>query len=185
MRLGEHYNAHLQSAFDKYGENNFLFEIIESCQESEFNAREIFWIEKYNSQNSGYNLTSGGDCRDYACSEYHFENIATSEVVSGKNLKEFCSKRGIPLSCYSHFTEMMKGVAKRKTCHGWRKFGTSNTPNRMTPFVLQHSSGEIYSGENITEFARQRGLHRSNITALIKGRQKTAYGWTVKGESNA
>lgn len=58
-----HYNNYLQNSWNKYGENNFFFEILELCQEEELNDREKFWIETYYSNNpiSGYNLTSGGD----------------------------------------------------------------------------------------------------------------------------
>lgn len=55
-------NNHLQSAFNKYGLENFDFEIIEECEPSLLNEREKFWINVYNSfdRNFGYNKTLGG-----------------------------------------------------------------------------------------------------------------------------
>lgn len=55
-------NNHLQSAFKKYGIENFDFEIIEECESNLLNEREKFWIGIYNSfdRNFGYNKTLGG-----------------------------------------------------------------------------------------------------------------------------
>ena len=54
-------NKVLYKAFQKYGLENFTFEIIEECDEKELNKREIYWIEYYNSFKNGYNMTSGGE----------------------------------------------------------------------------------------------------------------------------
>ena len=57
-----HINKHLQAAFNKYGFENFDFEIIEECEPGLLNEREQFWISIYNSfdRNFGYNKTLGG-----------------------------------------------------------------------------------------------------------------------------
>ena len=56
-------NLHLARAFEKYGIDNFEFEIIEECQREQLNEREQFYIEIYHSidPNLGYNKTEGGD----------------------------------------------------------------------------------------------------------------------------
>lgn len=55
------WNAHLQNAWKKYGADNFEFKIIEECSLDSLNNREVFWIEKLDSFNNGYNKTLGGD----------------------------------------------------------------------------------------------------------------------------
>ena len=50
----------LYRAIDKYGIENFSFDIIEECKKEELDEREIYWINFYNSFNEGYNQTSGG-----------------------------------------------------------------------------------------------------------------------------
>ena len=56
-------NKPLYLAFIKYGLNNFIFEIIEECDEKSLNQREIYWIKQYNSTDAekGYNISAGGD----------------------------------------------------------------------------------------------------------------------------
>lgn len=53
----------LYRAIRKYGKDNFLFEIIESCEIKILNEREIFHIAKFKSNNIkyGYNMSIGGD----------------------------------------------------------------------------------------------------------------------------
>lgn len=49
------------NALRKYKEDNFEFEIIERCDQSIINDREIYWISQLNSFEEGYNLTLGGE----------------------------------------------------------------------------------------------------------------------------
>lgn len=60
LNNNRHHNNHLQSAWNKYGENNFKFSIIELCDEVKLDERERFWIKEYDSYNSGYNQDCGG-----------------------------------------------------------------------------------------------------------------------------
>ena len=60
MNANRHANRHLQFAWNKYGDTNFLFEIIEECAIDELNERECYWIKYYNAYKEGYNLDTGG-----------------------------------------------------------------------------------------------------------------------------
>lgn len=57
-----HSNDYLQKSWNKYGEENFKFYVLEVCDESELDEKEIYYIELYNTLNRdlGYNLKSGG-----------------------------------------------------------------------------------------------------------------------------
>ena len=50
----------LYLAMYKYGVENFTIEVIEECDNSILNEREIYWIKYYNSYKHGYNATIGG-----------------------------------------------------------------------------------------------------------------------------
>lgn len=47
----------LNNAIKKYGKENFKKEIIEFCNKENINEREIFYIQKFDSVNNGYNMT--------------------------------------------------------------------------------------------------------------------------------
>ena len=56
LRCGKHHCQHLQRAYEKYGDDNFSFEIIENVvDKSLLLDREAFYIEKYNAYINGYN----------------------------------------------------------------------------------------------------------------------------------
>lgn len=58
----KHDNYYLQNAFNKYGENNFIFKILLLCSAQELDDKEKYFISFYktNKRNFGYNLTIGG-----------------------------------------------------------------------------------------------------------------------------
>lgn len=60
LNKNTHHNYKLQNDWNKYGQNNFDFEIIDICDISELNDREMYWIKKFDSYNNGYNLDLGG-----------------------------------------------------------------------------------------------------------------------------
>ena len=58
LRNNKHTNSYLQSAFNKYGEATFYFEVLINCSEAELLEKEAFYINVFNSANReyGYNL---------------------------------------------------------------------------------------------------------------------------------
>ena len=66
-RIAEHksQNSHFDTAIDKaiskYGIDAFEYELIEECSVNELDAREMYWIEHYNTYHGfGYNCNAGG-----------------------------------------------------------------------------------------------------------------------------
>jgi group I intron endonuclease len=58
-----HGNQHLQRAWNKYGNDSFIFEVLEECPMEDMDEAEIFWIYTFQTLNRkyGYNLMSGGN----------------------------------------------------------------------------------------------------------------------------
>lgn len=58
-----HRNEHLQSAWNKYGEDKFEFSVIEKCDEDLLDMKETYYIDLYGCMNNkyGYNLETGGN----------------------------------------------------------------------------------------------------------------------------
>lgn len=64
LNAQSHYNNYLQRAWNKYGQENFKFEVLEECEESELTEREQYWIDYYGGLNSSnnYNLREADKC---------------------------------------------------------------------------------------------------------------------------
>ena len=56
IKRGTHTNRYLTRAIQKYGADNFVFEVIEKCEPSNLKEREQFYIEQYQAFGNGYNL---------------------------------------------------------------------------------------------------------------------------------
>ncbi|HET9285699.1 MAG TPA: GIY-YIG nuclease family protein [Candidatus Angelobacter sp.] len=58
LNKGDHGNKHLQNAWNKYGSNNFVFEVLEVCSEPELFDREQEWINLFNATVKGFNIAN-------------------------------------------------------------------------------------------------------------------------------
>lgn len=88
LNSGTHENLHLQNAWNKYGEYQFKFEILEKCDEIHLNERETFYINLHQSYNNefGYNKTMGGH------SFLYFKD-SNNETISIQNSLDLKKKR--------------------------------------------------------------------------------------------
>jgi group I intron endonuclease len=94
----------LESAKKKYGVNNFVKEIIETCtSEEELNEREKYWIKQLQStnRNIGYNIAEGGNggntrkgYNDNELLEY-YNNISNGLKISEQYKDSVKNKVGI------------------------------------------------------------------------------------------
>ena len=98
----------LYRAMNKYGQENFLFEVIETCDVEILNEREQYWIDTYNSYIEGYNCTLGGDGSllvipqeeietiimryqsgerlDYLCKEFHHDYLTLKRIFNEQGI---------------------------------------------------------------------------------------------------
>lgn len=60
LRKGNHPNYKLQEDWNTYGESAFVFSVIEYCDRSIGNEREMYYISFFDTVNQGYNISIGG-----------------------------------------------------------------------------------------------------------------------------
>lgn len=61
LRMNKHHSKKLQQAYNKYGAENFTYEILELCPKTKLDEREKFYIKIFDSFHNGYNMTEGGN----------------------------------------------------------------------------------------------------------------------------
>ena len=118
------HNPHFQNAWNKYGEKNFEFEIVEEVEDTNLlDEREIYYISKYDSNNpdKGYNMMPGGNLWDDRYKMY----VREQRFKSNKNLKEedvrriklfmFCGMDRKEISeIYNVSTKVLTGISMGK-----------------------------------------------------------------------
>ena len=92
----------LQKAINKYGSKNFIYEILEdNIDKKNLNAREEYWIKKYNSHGpNGYNCTDGGE--DVGRRVVYKLDISTLNIIEKyESATEAAEKNNCDLSALS------------------------------------------------------------------------------------
>jgi group I intron endonuclease len=89
-----HVNIHLLNAWNKYGETNFIFRIIEECSKNNLDKKEIFYINYFDTINNGYNKTNGGG----GFLMHHSETSKKKISESLKKQWELGIRKGKPLT---------------------------------------------------------------------------------------
>ena len=92
LRHNKHQNLHLQNAWNKYGEYNFIFNVIEYCDIDELDDIEKYYINIWNLTNNqyGYNVESGGNLNKTLSTE---TKRKMSEAHKGKALSAETRKK--------------------------------------------------------------------------------------------
>lgn len=94
LKHNKHHNKHLQLSFNKYGEESFVFEILEKCDPIYSLSQEQYWMNMLCSLNKkyGYNICPvAGNTKGVKPSKETREKIRKSQtgISKAKNLKSF------------------------------------------------------------------------------------------------
>ena len=201
LRSNSHRNVYLQNAWNKYGEDNFIHEIIEECDVSELNDKEIYWINYYNSTNPlyGYNLDGGGNCNkevsDITKKKLSISNsgnnnsqshsvvcLETKEIFS--TIREANDKYNISKGAISSCCRNKRKIAKGLHWMYYEDYlGSSdeyimklinNNPISHCIKVMNITTNDIYS--SIQEASDITGICRNQISKCCRGIGNTAGG---------
>jgi group I intron endonuclease len=90
LRNRKHENIHLQRAYDKYGESDFSFKVIEFCEIDDLDSREIHFISEYRTMINelGYNLESGGNKGKIVSEETRMKKVGENNPRFGVEISE-------------------------------------------------------------------------------------------------
>lgn len=178
----------LYLAFQKYGIENFSFEILEECSEEELDQKEQYYISYFNSYKNGYNMTQGGQ---------NNKEFYSSEIFKlwdeGKTIFEISSILGISRSTiYSRLNNYSNYRKEESNKRGGKKSYQTMILNGTLPQHMQPKQICQYDiwGNKIREWPsahqieRELGIDNSLIGRVIKGEYKQAggYQWKLIGE---
>lgn len=140
LNKGNHCNVRLQNAWNKYGEQKFVFIIIEYIQEKEFLIqREQYWIDFLCCVNNGYNITPKAGSRRGSKLSAQAIAAMSARMIGVKRTKESLA-RGIKTrkSWYVMPEEVKKKISNtlkgRTITKEWReKLSADRKGRKWTP----------------------------------------------------
>lgn len=150
LKYGRHHNDYLQKSWDKYGEDSFVFDVIEECPKEILIEREQYWIDLYNVTNRavGYNILEHAGSR------------------SGFKHKEETKKK---------ISESLRGKMSDKNNPMYGRTG-SKSPNFGKPMSeeTKRKLSEAKTGRKLTE------EHKKKISKAVSGKNNPMYGVYLK-----
>lgn len=196
LNHGTHDNDYLQKSWNKYGEENFKFYVLEECPVEELNDRERHYIDFYNTLNReyGYNLKSGGQDKN-SLSEEIRNRISESnkKAYLKSSLRELRSVDA--LNQWSNPEIKAKILGENNGMYGKHhseetrkkmsemKKGKPSPKRNMTP-VLCIELGKIF--DCAATAGKEFNVQGGSILEVCKGNRKTCggYHWEFLLENN-
>ena len=205
LNNNSHINKHLQQAWNKYGENNFDFYIIEKCDKNFLKEREKYYIEKYKTNNRvyGYNKTSGGDgVKDLSfesrekisISETKFPIVClnldgtfvkeyrncneAAKFLKGRaeNIRECCKKRYGYKTQYGYIWMYKDEYLKSR--YNLDDYKYSRYSKKIDVYTLDGKFVNTYDSGR--EVERQLGINYRNVSQVCRGDKRQSKGYICR-----
>lgn len=192
LRAGKHINVKLQRAWNKYGEEAFLFKILETVQDTErLLEREQEWLDLLEAVLVGYNISLSATAPNFGTvlSEEHRAKISASNMgrkqppsvgaaVAERNRTRVISaetraKMGLAGKNRAPISEETR--AKMKASWQLRKLAEETRPKKLASRIVSEATrakiSAAHAGKQVSEETKQK------ISEACRKRQKE--GWAL------
>lgn len=155
----------LYAAINKYGADNFRFEILVIGSKEYINDLEILAIQKFDSMESGYNIKPGGD----VCSGYKIAKRRDDKAIYVDDFWFPATRYAIPVLCRNGETIKRRGFLGRVM----PKVGTPEYTHARSKGMLGVNSGcsnGMYGKRNTSRSRAVviEGVYYPSITEAVK-----------------
>ncbi len=206
----DHHNIHLQRAWNKYGAQHFIFQVIEYCGQDELFNREQYWLDKL---------------QPFECVGFNIGRDAQAPQRGRKMSTEFCLNMSIARKGKKRSPEAIaKGAASHRgkkhtpeTIIKMSKSAKNRPPTQRTPesiakqsatmkgrpgkkltsetrekirsahareWIVTNPDGIEIEITNLKAFCRKNGLDQATMSAVSLGKARQHKGWKCRAKSN-
>ena len=181
LRRNQHDNDYLQKAFNKYGEDEFIFEVLEVIEKLESGAndkdrlteREQYWMDYYNcyDRECGYNINPSAEV-NYMSGKTHTEEARKkiSEAAKGRKMTEEDKERLIT-SRTNKPSKAIRKIPIKEAKHEIKKVGKT-----LYEYHVKTPEGIEHTFTNLAEFCNLNNLSRTHLANMIN-KGKFYKGW--------
>ena len=179
LRDGGHGNSRLQAAFDKYGENAFVFEPVEIIDhEDKLLDREQYYLDTIKPFGKiGYNISKlagePGNRGKAVIKTFSFQD-KDGNVLTITNLSEWCRENKLD---HNRMRAMLRG--KILTHKGYSPVGYAPEKSVNTIYEFVDPNGKLHViKDNFHSWCRINGLNKNLMRAVHRGGMDNHKGWT-------
>jgi group I intron endonuclease len=162
LRRGMHKNSYLQKAWNKYGEEVFIFEIVEECVINNLHSREHYWVNELNclNKNIGYNIkpTDPNGCSMH--SQATIEKL--KQINKGKKPSQKCIEALKQRTISSEHKEILK---KSREGIDYTKLHREKRGKK----VIDIKTGIVYS--SLAEVCELIGMNKGALSRILLGKR--------------
>ena len=163
-------NYYFQRAIKKYGKDHFEWSILEECDNTILNDREIYWINFFNTYTNGYNSTCGGDNADALIKwKQHNPEKVLENALNGLQYANRYNRQHKEERLEQLASVRQKGADKVKRSVQCVELG-----------IIFESLSEAEKWSLSTQNPNGKKAAHQHISKVCKGQRKTAGGYTWK-----
>lgn len=206
LKRSIHCNKHLQSSFNKYGADNFSFEVVEYCSIEQLICKEQFWADSFNlnelynkreivQSNRGFKFSeeSKNKLKGRVQSEEQREKKSQAMKINGNpgGIKKG-EVRGKETQFKKGRTTWNKGTTGLMINHwaiGKKGMGilkpNSGSFKSKIQFQIASPNGILYKGQSVKKFTKaMKSISDTSLYGLINGQFKSCKGWHLPIENH-
>lgn len=181
LRNGNHHSQKLQRAWDKYGEQNFSFQMVEPVAKhtkEKLLEAEQRWLNLYQSTTNGYNVLPT------AYSHLGAKRSKESREKLSKSLKETFSRPEMR-------KKMSEAAKKRGVSENFLKSKSvlseagkqSMREKAKRTYIFTSPSGEEILVKDAQGFCEEHGLDYLSLRNVLQGQYRHLRGWRIRHEN--
>jgi len=203
LKNSRHHNSKLQRSWDKYGEDDFRFDILEVCERGQLEAREQFWIDEtrpfFNILRKAYSAAN------FKHSEEALERMSEAQKLvweqrTPEERSRIVKQQGFTMKGAKHAEETkqkMSATHKLLTPHpnSIRNLleARNEDPNygakiadalATTWYVVTGPDGSEHEVRNLSKFCRDHSLNQGHMSAAARGERRGDNGWLCRRRDN-
>jgi group I intron endonuclease len=205
LSKGNHHK--FANALKKYGRDGFIWGVIEECDKSLLNDREVYWIEKYNTYKKGYNSTTGGNQGGECWAKEYLIETPDGKNELIENLEKYCRENNLRRSTmqatlvgttlshrgYKIIPRTTKEIERykktRKTIEinialGKEKSSKFTKENLSKVYLVQKPNGDREEIKNLSQYCRDNDLNIAHIHETLYGKRVQHKGYKLIPRTN-
>jgi group I intron endonuclease len=191
LRKSRHTNSYLQHAWNKYGEDQFHFSILELVEVSELIAAEQKWIDSTGCtrDDTGFNVhvlarsSLGVKRRPESRKKLSIIRAQTWEgfidpeghLRTITNLWSFCEEMSLS---YRAMCRLAKGQARTKSYKGWTHRDHPKRALKVYEGFIDPDGNLMEPVVGLEQFCRKYGLNLSHMHQVYLGQRRSHKGWS-------